>query len=262
MDTMGERLPISEIVIARNEEANIARCVASLAPFAEILVVDSGSADRTRELAAAGGARVLEHAWEGYGQQKNWALAQAAHDWAVFVDADEALTPELSAEIGRFVAGEGRLGGRQYYGANFPRRTWYLGRWIMHGGWYPNRLTRLCYRPRARWTEPAVHESLEIEGEVCTLKEDCLHYTFRDVGDQVRTNLRFAKLGAAVARALGQRGSLFRILTKPPFKFLETYVWKRGFLDGFPGFVISVNAAHSIFLKYVELRLEENSPDR
>jgi glycosyltransferase involved in cell wall biosynthesis len=245
---MGTRPPITAIVITRNEEANILRCLGSLAWAEERLVVDSGSTDRTRELAAGTGARVLEHAWEGYGQQKNWAMARAAHDWIVFLDADEEMSPGLRAEIELFVSTGGLVGGRQYGGANFPRRTWYLGRWIMHGGWYPNRLTRVCFRPKARWTEPAVHESLETDGPVYEMHGDCLHYTFRNVGE--------------VLRAKGKKGSLFRILTKPVFKFLETYVWKLGFLDGFAGFVISVNAAHSIFMKYVELRLEKNPADR
>lgn len=259
---MGNRPPITAIVITRNEEANILRCLGSLAWAEERLVVDSGSTDQTRELAAGTGARVLEHAWEGYGQQKNWAMAQAAHDWIVFLDADEEMSPELRAELELFVSTEGLIAGRQYTGANFPRRTFYLGRWIMHGGWYPNRLTRVCFRPKARWTEPAVHESLETEGTVYEMHSDCFHYTFRNVGEQVMTNIRFARLGAEVLRAKGKKGSLFRILTKPCFKFLETYVWKLGFLDGFAGFVISVNAAHSIFMKYVELRLEKNPTDR
>ncbi|RYZ94084.1 MAG: glycosyltransferase family 2 protein, partial [Proteobacteria bacterium] len=205
---MGNRPPITAIVITRNEEANILRCLKSLAWAEEILVVDSGSTDKTVSLAEGAGARVLNHAWEGYGQQKNWAMAQSKHDWIVFLDADEEMGPELRAELELFVSTDGLLGGRQFAGANFPRRTWYLGRWIMHGGWYPNRLTRVCYRPKARWTEPAVHESLETDGPVHELRGDCLHYTFRDVGDQVMTNIRFARLGAEVLRAKGKRGSL------------------------------------------------------
>jgi glycosyltransferase involved in cell wall biosynthesis len=253
---MGNRPPLSAIIITLNEEHSISRCVRSLVWAEEILVVDSGSNDRTREIALSLGARVLDHAWEGYGQQKNWAMTQAAHDWVLFVDADEEVSPELKAELETFLAAPGDA-----RGADVPRRTWFLGRWILHGGWYPNRLVRLGHRGQALWTEPPVHESLEVKGPVHAFRGDLFHYSFRDVGDQVLTNVRFARLGAAVARKRGQRGSLFRILTKPVFKFLETYVWKLGFLDGFPGFVISVNAAHSIFMKYVELRLEKNSAD-
>ena len=222
----------------------------------EILVVDSGSTDRTRELAEEAGARVLEHAWEGYGQQKNWALAQAKEPWVLFLDADEELSPELSAEIRAFLAAPGDC-----RGADLPRKTWFLGRWILHGGWYPNRLVRLTRKDSGRWTEPSVHESLEVSGPVHRLERDLLHYTFSNVGDNVLTNVRFSRLGAQVARARGESGSLLRILLKPVGKFLETYVWKLGFLDGFPGFVISMNAAHSIFMKYVELRCAERAQE-
>lgn len=220
----------------------------------EILVVDSGSRDRTRELAKEAGARVLEHAWEGYGQQKNWALAQAKEPWVLFLDADEELSPELSEEIRGFLAAPGEC-----RGADLPRKTWFLGRWILHGGWYPNRLVRLTRKDSGRWTEPSVHESLEVSGPVHRLERDLLHYTFNNVGDNVLTNVRFSRLGARVAKARGESGSLLRILLKPVGKFLETYVWKLGFLDGFPGFVISMNAAHSIFMKYVELRCADGA---
>lgn len=258
---MNARPPLSVVIITLNEENNIVRCVRSAAWAHEVIVVDSGSSDRTRELAAAEGARVLQHAWQGYGQQKNWALAQAKQPWVLFLDADEEVTPELRDEIAAFVLAGGAVSGQAFRGATFPRKTWFLGRWILHGGWYPNRLVRLAFREGARWTEPAVHEALEVSGPVHAMKADLLHYTFRDVGDNVMTNVRFSRLGAKVAGARGERGSLARILLKPIGKFLETYVWKLGFLDGFPGFVISLNAAHSIFLKYVELRSHDAQKD-
>lgn len=251
---MSSRPSLTAAVISFNEEHNISRCLESLTWADEILLVDSGSTDRTREIAARSGARVLEHAWEGYGQQKNWAMSQARHPWVLFVDADEEVSAELREEILRFLEHSG-----ENKGMEFPRRTRFLGRWIMHGGWYPNVLVRLAHRDFARWTEPAVHESLEVRGPVVRARSDLLHYTFRDVGDQVITNVRFSRLGAKVAGERGEKGTFIRILFKPIGKFLETYVWKLGFLDGFPGFVISVNAAHSIFMKYVELRFEENS---
>ena len=260
---MAPRPPLTAVIITLNEEHNIARSVRSCAEWAtETLVVDSGSNDRTREIAAECGARVLQHSWEGYGQQKNWAMSQASQPWVLFVDADEEVTPALAAEITAFGEANGVAEGQAYRGAQFPRKTWFLGRWILHGGWYPNRLVRLALREAARWTEPQVHESLEVNGPVRAMRADILHYTFRNVGDNVLTNVRFSRLGAAVAKRRGERGSLLRILLKPPGKFLETYIWKRGFLDGFPGFVISINAAHSNFLKYVELRSEENPDHR
>jgi glycosyltransferase involved in cell wall biosynthesis len=259
---MAFRLPLSAVVITLNEEKNLPRCLKSLHWVPEVIVVDSGSTDGTKTAAANAGARFLEHKWEGYGQQKNWAMSQVTQPWVLFLDADEEVSPELAREIEEFVAAKGLVEGKQFWGAEMPRKTWFLGRWILHGGWYPNRLVRLGHRGHSRWTESTVHEGLEAEGEKYRFRHDLHHYTFRDVGDQVNTNVRYARLGARAARGRGEGGSLAKILLKPVGKFLETYVWKRGFLDGFPGFVISMNAAHSIFMKYVELRLEKNSADR
>jgi glycosyltransferase involved in cell wall biosynthesis len=256
---MPSRPQLSAVIITLNEERNLLRCLKSVAWAAEVIVVDSGSTDRTCEIAAQAGAKIIQHAWEGYGQQKNWAMAHASQPWVLFLDADEEVPGELKEEILAFLERGGSMDGQTYRGASFPRKTWFLGRWVLHGGWYPNRLVRLAYREGARWTEPAVHEALQAPGPVREMCSDLLHYTFRDVGEQVLTNVRFARLGAKVAAQRGERGSLARILFKPIGKFLETYIWKRGFLDGFPGFVISINAAHSIFMKYVELRFAENS---
>ncbi len=254
---MAGRPPLSVVIITLNEEHNLPRCMQSASWAAEIVVVDSGSVDKTCALAKAAGARVLHHAWEGYGQQKNWAMGQVSQPWVLFLDADEEISLELREELLAFLSDPG-----SYFGAELRRRTWFLGRWIMHGGWYPNRLIRLAKKDGARWTEPSVHECLEVSGPVKRMNGDLLHYTFRNVGENVATNIRFSRLGAEVARSRGEKGTLLRIVLKPLGKFLETYVWKRGFLDGFPGFVISINAAHSIFMKYVELRGEENSDHR
>lgn len=262
LEKMASRPPLTAVIITLNEEHNVLRCLESLEWAEEVIVVDSGSTDRTCEIAKSKGAKVFHHAWEGYGQQKNWAMSQASHSWILFVDADEAVSAELQEEITRFLSQNGNVEGVQYWGADFPRKTWFLGRWILHGGWYPNRLIRLLHKGKGKWTEPAVHETLRIDGPVRSMRSDLLHYTFRDVGDQVITNVKFSRLGARVARDRGEKGSVLRIFLKPIGKFLETYVWKGGFLDGFPGFVISVNAAHSIFMKYVELRFEKDSHHR
>lgn len=158
---MPSRPSLTAVVITLNEERNIERCLKSLTWADELLVVDSGSTDKTRELAAGLGAKFLEHPWEGYGQQKNWALRQAAHPWVLFIDADEEVSPALRDEVQSFIANPG-----DFKGLEFPRRTRFLGRWILHGGWYPNVLARLALRGHASWTEPAVHESLSIQGPV------------------------------------------------------------------------------------------------
>jgi len=255
VEEMAARPPLSVVIITLNEEHNLPRCMKSVSWAQEVMVVDSGSTDRTLEIAREAGARVFQHPWEGYGQQKNWALRQTTQPWVLFLDADEEVSPGLREELVAFLANSGN-----FRGAELPRRTWFLGRWIMHGGWYPNLLVRLVKKEGAKWTEPSVHECLIPPGPVLRMKNDLLHYTFRDVGENVLTNVRFSRLGAKVAKARGERGSLLRILLKPVGKFLETYFWKLGFLDGFPGFVISLNAAHSIFMKYVELRSTEGGP--
>jgi glycosyltransferase involved in cell wall biosynthesis len=242
------RPALSVTIITLNEEANLARAIESVRWAEEVVVVDSGSTDRTVEIARRLGARVLENAWPGYGAQKNFAQKQASHDWVLNIDADEAVPPELAREIEGALESPGAT-----RGFRLPRKTYYLGRWIRHGGWYPGYLTRLADRRHARWSEPAVHEELEVDGEVGTLASPLEHHSFASIQDQIETNLRFSRLGSEDLVRRGRRPSVARMLLKPVGKFLETYLVKRGFLDGLPGFIISVNAAHSIFLKYAYL---------
>ncbi len=246
------RPPLSVTIIAKNEEGQIAQAIRSVAWAEEVLVVDSGSQDRTREIAEAEGARVIHHDWQGYGQQKNFAQEQARHDWVLSLDADERVSPELAAEIRTEL---GRVDGSANPWAAFSmaRRTFYLGRWIRYGGWYPNVLIRLSNRRLSRWTEPNVHEQLLVRGKVLRLKHDLEHDSFGSVHDQVLTNVRFSQLGTSDLRSKGKTGSVVLLLFKPIGKFIETYLLKRGFLDGLAGLIISVNAAHSMFMKYAAL---------
>lgn len=256
-----EREPLSVTIITLNEERNLPRALASVGWADDIVIVDSGSTDRTIEIARAAGpqVQVFHNPWPGYGKQKNFAQDHAKHSWILNIDADEEVTPELRAEI------EQRLqeakAGRKLGGYFLPRKTFYLGRWIKHGGWYPNHLMRLADRRVARWTEPAVHEEWKVDGETAYFREPLLHYTFSDIQDQILTNLNFSRLGSVELKRRGQRGSLPRLLLKPIGKFIETYFLKLGCLDGVAGFIISVNAAHSMFLKYaylIESDLERN----
>ncbi len=245
------RPPISVTIITLNEEKNIARAIESVRWAEEIVVVDSGSTDRTCQIAKDLGAKVLQNAWQGYGQQKNFAQAQCKHDWILNLDADEEVPPELAEEIQtRLRALDESSPVRGFY---LPRKTYYLGRWIMHGGWYPNYLVRLADRRSARWTEPAVHEELKVEGGLQYLNQPLFHYTFSNIQDQIMTNLNYSKRGFQELIKRGQQPSLNKLVYKPIGKFIETYFLKCGFLDGLPGFIISVNAAHSMFLKYAYL---------
>jgi len=245
------RPPLSVTIITLNEETNIARAIESVRGFAqETLVVDAGSSDRTVEIARNLGAKVITNPWRGYGQQKNFAQTQAGYDWVLNIDADEEVSPELGIEIQQSLEHAETSG---VVGYSAPRLSRYLGRWIRHGGWYPNRLVRLSNRKHSAWTEPDVHEELVVRGPVVPLSHDLLHYPFQDIGEQIETNLRFSRLGSNAIRKRGQGKSLLLLLLKPIGKFIETYVLKAGFRDGIPGLIISVNAAHSIFLKYAYL---------
>lgn len=245
-------MPLSVTIITLNEEANIAQAIQSVAWADEIVVVDSGSSDRTCEIAREQGARVLVNPWSGYGQQKNFAQAQARHPWVLNIDADERVSANLAEEIRHAIA-RSDSGASGAVGFSFPRKTYYLGRWIRHGGWYPNVLTRVTKRDRGRWTEPPVHEELRVEGEVVQLSEPLDHFAFSSIQDQILTNIRFSRLGSLHLRDQGQSASLVKLIFKPIGKFFETYFLKWGILDGIAGFIISVNAAHSMFLKYAYL---------
>ena len=242
---------LSATVITLNEERNLERCLESLRFVSEVIVVDSGSTDGTRGIAEKFGARWFQNPWKGYGQQKNFAQAQASHDWVLNIDADEVVSSELRVEILKTLSekASSEVAPLAY---KIPRLTRYLGRWIRHGGWYPNALVRLAHRKHARWTEPAVHEAWELTspGKVGSLSAPFHHYTFRGVSDQIRTNLRYSRLGYEQLQARGTARSWLKLILKPIGKFIETYWIKRGFLDGIPGLIISVNAAHSVFLKF------------
>ncbi len=242
-------LKISAIIITKNEENNIGRCLDSLSFAEEILVVDSGSQDKTCQIASIMGARVLHHDWKGFGPQKRWATEQARHDWVISLDADEEVSPELATEIQqRFMELDPKKG------YQFPRKSFFLGRWIEHGGWYPDRQLRLYNRQHSQWPDSQIHERVVVQGgQIENFKSDLRHYVFNSISDQVDTNNRYSGLLALADYRQGKRFSLFKIILKPWFKFFECYIIKFGFMDGFPGFIIAKNAAYSIFLRQIKL---------
>ena len=243
-------MKISAAIITFNEERNIARSIESLRCCDEILVLDSGSNDRTVEIATKLGARVIEASWHGYAAQKNIAAELAAHDWVLSLDADESVSEALEAEIWQI-----KKIGPQFDGYTMPRLAQYLGRWILHSGWYPDRKVRLFDRRKAVWVGEFVHESVEVKGMVGHLESNLLHFTCESLSEHLRTLDRYTTLAAQEIAARERSVSLGRLLADPPWTFFRTYVLRSGFLDGVEGLAIAYTAAFYSFLKYAKARL-------
>jgi glycosyltransferase involved in cell wall biosynthesis len=243
-------MKITATIITLNEERNIARALESLRCADEILIVDSGSVDRTIELAQNLGARVIEAGWKGYAAQKNWAAEQAAHDWILSLDADEALSEALEAEIWNL-----KKSGPRCDAYTMPRLARYLGRWIMHSGWYPDRKVRLYHRRKAKWVGEFVHESVKVEGRIGHLESNILHFTCDSLSEHLRTLDRYTTLAAQEIAARKVRVSLLRMVFDPAWTFFKAYFLQRGFLDGLEGVTIAYMAAFYTFLKYSKARI-------
>jgi glycosyltransferase involved in cell wall biosynthesis len=242
-------MKISATIVALNEERNIARAVESLTAVAdEIVVVDSGSSDRTREIAAAHGARVIEEPWRGYAAQKNFAASVATYPYILSIDADEELTPALAEEIAAL-----KTSTLQFDAWTMPRMARYLGRWIRHSGWYPDRKVRLYRRDRAAWQGDYVHESVQVSGTTGQLNSDLLHFTCDSLTRHLESLDRYTSLAAQQLAAEG-RPSFHRLVIDPPWAFLRTYFLQRGFLDGPHGFLIAAMASFYTFTKYSKAR--------
>lgn len=243
-------MKITAIVITRNEERNIGDCLASI-PFAdEVVVVDSGSVDRTEEICRMDPrVRWFSEPWKGFGPQKNSALDKARNDWVFSIDADERVTPELTKEIASLPLFEPGVDGYR-----IPRKSFFGKKWVRYGGWYPDHTIRLWRRRAGRFVDRSVHEVVRVSGTVGTLRGDLLHYTYRDTADFIERMNRYATLGAAELRKTGARGTTFDLLFRPPFTFFRMFVLRRGFLDGELGFRLAVLYAIYTFVKYAKLR--------
>ncbi|MGE5487520.1 MAG: glycosyltransferase family 2 protein [bacterium] len=242
-------MKISATIIAVNEELKIARAIESLRCCDEIVVVDSGSSDRTVEIARNLGARVVESPWPGYAKQKNLAACEAENDWIFSIDADEALSEALEAEIWQL-----KKTGPAFDAYTMPRMAKYLGRWILHSGWYPDRKVRLYDRRKAKWVGEYVHESVEVNGTIGHLKYNLLHHTCDSLSEHLRTLDRYTTLAAQEIVANGRKVSAVNLVAEPVWTFLRTYFLQAGFLDGYEGFIIANMAAAYTFLKYAKAR--------
>ena len=249
--TSGSRAQLSACIIARDEADRIGPCLESLAFCDEIVVVDAHSADATREIAAAHGARVIERDWAGHVAQKEFAVREAKHDWVLCVDADERVSDELRGQIEALR----ERGFPNRPGWRMPRLSSYLGRWIRHGSWYPDRQLRLFDRRRGRWAGRDPHDRVVLDAAPGTLPAELLHHPYRDFSDHLATVERYSTIQAGLLFEEGRRARVSDLVLRPAWRFVRFYVLERGFLEGWRGFVIACLAAHYVRLRWLKLWL-------
>jgi glycosyltransferase involved in cell wall biosynthesis len=278
---------LSVVIITFNEEANLRRTLESVRPLVrddgEIIVVDNGSTDGTLELAHEFGARVFTEDWKGYAAQKNSAIEKASCEWVLSLDADEAVSPELTQELGRLFPAMDRwrshgmpvdtdaeskqvrddglywgLGhaidaGTEMNGFSLPRKNFFLGRWIRHAGFWPDRKLRLFRRGKGRFIDRPVHEVMEVDGAIGTLRGALLHYTYPTLSGYVATMNRYSSLGAEIAVAKGKgRFSFVNIVLRPLATFMSMYLLRLGFLDGREGLLLCLYHSMYVSWKYAK----------
>lgn len=249
------RTPLSACIIAFNEEDRIGDCLASLAFCDEVVVVDSGSTDRTRELCERAGARVLQRPFDGYRSQKQFAVEQATHDWVLCLDADERVGERLRAAI----EAERARGFAGAAGYRFARLSDYFGRFLRHGNAYPDRVLRLFDRRRGGWRGAReVHEAASVDGVVRTLPGDLVHYPYRSLAQQLHKTERYARMMAEHDFAHGRRATLAGLVLSPAWRFWRGYLLRGGFLDGWHGLVYAYVRANYVRQKTVMLWLLQN----
>jgi len=247
------RVRISACVIAKDEADRILPCLESLSFCDEIVVLDSGSCDGTQELCRKSGARVVETDWPGWVAQKHRAVEAAENDWILSLDADERVDADLRARI-EALRGEalGRDDTPRAY--EVTRKVFYLGRWIQHGGWYPEWRVRLFDRRHARWGGVDPHDRVECDARPARISQGNLeHFTYRSMEDHFRQMIRFSGVSADEMYARGRRTSFWAMVLRPPYRFFHMYVLRLGFLDGRAGFVLARLGAHFVFMKYARL---------
>ena len=241
---------LSVILITRNEEANLADCLASLEGIAQqIVVVDTNSSDRTLEIAKSYGAAIAQPPdWPGFGPQKNRALDLATGEWVLSLDADERLTPALKSEIVTAI----------HHSAHvdcfaIPRLSWYCGRFIRHSGWNPDYVDRLFKRGSARFSDDLVHERLIPSGQVAKLENPMLHYSFMNYSQVLQKIDRYSTASAEQAFAQGKTSTPLKAVLHGAWSFFRTYFLRAGFLDGPQGFTLAMSNAQGTYYRYIKL---------
>lgn len=246
---------LSVAIITYNEEDNIGDCLESVKWADEIIIVDSFSTDRTVDIAGKYTDRIFQRTWDGYGCQKNHAIAKATNKWILTLDADERVTPELAEEImALFQSGQPPMEGYE-----LPYKVFFGNKWVRHGGWYPEYHIRLFRKDRARFKERLVHEGVEVTGAVGRLHHFVEHYTYRSISDFIQRMDRYSALSAEAYYKEGRRVGWVETAFRAWFTFVQMFFLKRGFLDGALGLELAVLYACYTFVKYAKLKELEES---
>lgn len=250
------KLPIAIAMTARNEARNLPRCLDAVKDWVnEIVLIINDCTDRTREVAESYGATVYESSWSGFRDQKNKALEKVTQPWVLALDADEVVSEELRADIATFFGGDHE----KFAGASSPRKVWFMGRWITHGDWYPDRVTRLFLNEKGKWIGSTEHCRVEVEGAVKCFDSDLLHFSNPDIGSHVRKIPYYADIFLQRQLDDERRWSVFETIFRPWWRFFRAYVLRRGFLDGYPGYYIAQATAFATLVRYSRLYEHETT---
>jgi glycosyltransferase involved in cell wall biosynthesis len=240
---------VSVFIVCCNEERQIRRCLESVRWCDEIVIVDSGSTDHTLEICREFTDRIFYRPWEGYVEQKRYALSLCTGDWVLNLDADEELSPDLALELQQLVSTDaGRVNG--YY---LNRVIFFLNRWWRKGGWYPEYRLRFCRRATTEWGGEDPHEKASVTGNTAICRGELFHYSFTDLADYVRRSNTLGSHTAANLIARGTRFSLLELLVRPIARFIKFYILKKGYREGLAGFIVALIEAHAVMLKYAQL---------
>jgi len=245
-------LTLSVAIITKNEEANLARTLASIRWAGEIVIVDGGSTDRTPEIAREFGAKFFVEDWKGFGAQKNSAIAKCSGDWVLSLDADEEVSTELAEEIRRMLQGQ-----PEHQAWFLSRRNFFLGRWIRHGGYYPDPKLRLFRRGSAQFEERAVHETIRLTVPAGQLRGDLIHHAYPTLDAYIEHMNRYSALGATQAVARGKTSRsifafLWNVVVVPIATFKYNYFLRLGFLDGREGLLLHLYHSAYVSWKYAK----------
>ena len=245
---MSYPLPISVAIIARNEEKNLKRLLPNIRDFAEeIVLVYNDCEDETVKVAQEYDVCCYEEAWRGYKEQKNLALLKCSKEWILCLDADEVLSDQLKDSIQKFFSRENL---ESYNGASCNRCSFFMGRWIRHGDWYPDKKIRMIRRTNGRWVGGDLHEFLECRELIAKLDGDLLHYSYESILDFPRKTILYSQTFSKTYNVSHRYYNSFFIISRSLWRFIRSYILRFGFLDGFAGYVVALSAAFECMIKH------------